>query len=60
LNLFLLVEKLEFCGFDYSFILLDEERIHDITKKLSEIDTLARVLDGECFQGIKNPWNLSL
>ena len=32
---------------------LDEERIRTITKNLSEIDTLARILDGECFQGMK-------
>ncbi|CAF1147322.1 unnamed protein product [Rotaria sp. Silwood1] len=33
-------------------ILADEERIREITKALSEIDTLARVLDGEYFQEI--------
>ena len=30
---------------------IDEDRIRDITKNLSEIDTLARVLDREHFQG---------
>ncbi|CAF2879096.1 unnamed protein product [Rotaria sp. Silwood2] len=33
-------------------ILADEERIREITKTLSEIDTLARVLDGEYFEKI--------
>ncbi|CAF0962259.1 unnamed protein product [Rotaria sordida] len=33
-------------------ILADEERIREITQTLSEIDTLARVLDGEHFQEI--------
>ncbi|CAF0999189.1 unnamed protein product [Rotaria sordida] len=38
-------------------ILADDERIRDITKKLSEIDTLARVLDGEYFQEIPKLFN---
>jgi len=32
---------------------LDEGRIRQVTKTLSEIDRLARVVDGEQFQGIK-------
>ncbi len=38
---------------------LDEERIRDITKNLSKIDTLAQALDGEYFQGISNLLNSS-
>ncbi|CAF1055949.1 unnamed protein product [Adineta ricciae] len=33
-------------------ILADEDRIREVTKSLSEIDSLARVLDGEQFQEI--------
>lgn len=41
-------------NFSFTYYLVDEERICDITKNLSEIDLLAGVLDGEYFQGISN------
>ena len=33
---------------------LDEERIREITRSLSEIETLARVIDGEYLQGTES------
>ena len=36
----------------FEIFYLDEDRIREVTKSLSEIDSLARVIDGEQFQGI--------
>jgi len=42
------------CIYIYKYLRLDEERIREITQSLSEIETLARVLDAEHFKGTQN------